>query len=76
MEDMNDQWHKFAALIMQKLNVTRVVLTIEDIEKMACLPEASTPTILAHHHHDSIEVMLLPRDQVVQYMNRHAREKG
>ena len=52
---MEDQWHKVVALIMQKHGIEKVIITAEDIQKMAELNGA----VVAHESVAGLEISLL-----------------
>lgn len=53
IKETEDQWYKIAALIMVKYNLTKVTITIEDIDKLSKLP---TKNLLMHVHKNCIDL--------------------
>lgn len=52
---MEDQWHKVAAIIMMKHGIEKIVITAEDIDKMAEFNGA----VVAHETSAGLEISLL-----------------
>lgn len=53
---MREEWHKLCALLMQKFNVDRVEITMEDVDKLGRSPKNN---IMVHAHRSSPVITLL-----------------
>lgn len=56
---IHDHWHKMAALLMQKMGTNRVIITLDDINRLS---EADV-SIVFHGHRDTLELRLVGREE-------------
>ncbi len=56
---MRDQWHKIALLLMMRMGETHVVITVDEIEKMAMAPPDEALAITIHEERDGLHVEIV-----------------
>jgi len=69
-QEMRDNWHKIAAIIMYKMKLKRVVITLEDIATLGDFLQDGA--ICAHPSEDTLEIFLVDGIEA----QRLVREEG
>jgi hypothetical protein len=64
-QETEDQWHKFCALLMAKLNQKKVTITAEDMESFV---KSKATSIVVHVHNDCIDLSLVDDMEALQLL--------
>jgi len=71
---MDDQWHKVVAIIMKKHGIEKVIITADDIQKIAEINGA----VVAHESSSGLEISLLDgaaaKRMALKHGNFHIKE--